>query len=56
MLGFHNISILVCPGLNGWKVSKHGQSPWELYRPEDLVILSPDAEQTLEDGFDLTKV
>ena len=35
-------------GLSGWKVHVHEQSFWELFPPEKLVILSPDAEHFLE--------
>ncbi|CAE8714254.1 unnamed protein product [Polarella glacialis] len=36
-------------GLRGWKVHAHEKPFWELFEPEQLVVLTPDAEEELEE-------
>jgi tRNA (Guanine-1)-methyltransferase len=31
-----------------WKVTMHNQAPWELFPPDDIIILSPDATEVLD--------
>ncbi|CAL1157086.1 unnamed protein product [Cladocopium goreaui] len=35
-------------GMDGWQVHVHKESVWDLYRTEDLVVLSPDADEDLD--------
>ncbi|CAE7335283.1 Trmt10a, partial [Symbiodinium pilosum] len=35
-------------GISGWKVHVHEESFWELFPPEDVVVLSPDAGYCLD--------
>ncbi|CAJ1368838.1 unnamed protein product [Effrenium voratum] len=35
-------------GMKGWKMHMHQESIWDLFPPEDLVVLSPDADAELE--------
>jgi hypothetical protein len=49
------IDRLHCQGLHNWKVDIHDREPCDVFAVEQLIFLTPDAEETLED-IDSTKV
>jgi tRNA (guanine9-N1)-methyltransferase len=42
-------------GMLGWKVDVHPEAPWDLFPKDDIIMLSPDAEEVVE-SFDQDKV